>query len=434
MPDSAAVSEPVIWVLVASLLLLLVVVVGTGWYLITLRRDYTKHCAENDGLPLFAISPMGVPAGTIRSLLAIFIVIFSIGFLLLGHLALNRPLPEALTAVLGTVLGFYFGARTGSGASDADSALQQQVENLRKDRDEVVDAQQSEAKNEMLKKIRKGIRMSKSVAVLLPEHLREKYEGVVDKLEKGAKKVEDLAEVGKAVDAVKEAKEVFDVFRKDNPVRATVEKAMQSFGRVLGDVVPPLAVITAVVTIGAKLTGIAYQKWKARILHLPFSPAVIPLAVVDANTAFTLFLGSPLCKAAFRDRLAGQDRPFMLQAMEDFLKSDDYDALWKAYGQPEGPFESRADLEAAIEEFRRAAATLELRVVIAPEAAVAAGGLDPLLTAVDRLHADPEATADLDAVVTVFEGLQQSDEPAETILEKVTAEIAAAEPEPAPTA
>ena len=83
--------------------------------------------------------------------------------------------------------------------------------------------------------------------------------------------------------------------------------------------------------MGANLTGIAYQKWKARILYLPFSPAALPPASIDANTGFVLFLKSPTLKEAFRPELEANDR-----------------------------FESRAAFEKGVDEFRRAVADLEL--------------------------------------------------------------------------
>ncbi len=63
--------------------------------------------------------------------------------------------------------------------------------------------------------------------------------------------------------------------------------------------------ISALAGVSTKLAGVAYQKWKASILHLPFSPAVIPLDVVDANTGFVLFLNSPIFKKAFVRELEG---------------------------------------------------------------------------------------------------------------------------------
>ena len=257
----------------------------------------------------------------------------------------NFEFPDALTGVLGAVIGFYFGSRS---SSRGEEALSNQVKQLQADRSQFV-AERNQAVGErdkavtkrnrvtaereqavterdkaiaereqaiaekdtgqtdtLLKKVQKGINLTKTVATLLPKNVRNKYDDLIDKLEQGVKTVEDLKK-SNVTEAAAKAAEAFGLFKTSNPVRDIVEKASKSFGRVLGSAVPSFAIISAVVGVSAKLVGVVYQKWKARILHLPFSPAVVPLEVVDANTGFSLFLQSPIFKSAFIKELEEND-------------------------------------------------------------------------------------------------------------------------------
>lgn len=405
---------PIIFVVVVSLLLV-GTLLGLLWYLYRLRDQFFLACQESGDLALFASHPMGLPVGSVRSTLALVIVVISVGYIII-----NQDIPNALTAVLGTVLGFYFGTRSVSGRTQADEVLENEVERLKTARNEVVEGQQEGEVVTMLERIRKGITMTKTVIGVLPHELRGRYEKLVEKMEQGAETVRDLADGGNLSAAVERAKSIFDAFKTGNPVKERVAQAMQSFGRVLGTTLPSLGLIGGIVKVGANLTGMAYQKWKARILHLPFSPAVLPPALVDANTGLVLFMKSPVLKEAFRPELEGNDRPFMEEATHAFLREERMDALWTAY---KDRFESRAAFEEGVEAFRRAAADLELEEAIEADQLADVGGYGTLTAAVDRLHQDDEARADLDAIVTIFEGLQRSGEPVLSILDKVKNEV-----------
>src|SRR6266571_3204416 len=69
-----------------------------------------------------------------------------------------------------------------------------------------------------------------------------------------------------------------------------------------------------------------YEHWRARVLGLPFSPAVMPPAVVDASTGFTLLIQSEILKEAFAPELQNNDRPFMATLVKDFLEQGDLEA------------------------------------------------------------------------------------------------------------
>lgn len=399
---------------IGTIIYVVVVIGGFLWYMYRLQNRFFEGCKDEQHMALFFESPAGLPAGTVRSILALIIVTIALYFIVIGTFT-GIGFPETLTTILGTVIGFYFGARSSSKGTDKGQL--DQIKSYQKDRDNAL----SEQGGTLLKKIEKGISMTKVAVNLLPDDLKKKYSGIVGKLEQGMSSAKDLSKLGSAMQAVKKAQEVFEDFKKDNPVKDIVQKASLSFASVLGGSIPPVAIIGAVVTVGTALAGVAYQKWKSRILHAPFSPADTPLKVVDANTGFTLFLQCAIFKKAFMPELEENDRPFIGSAVEKFLGPTDKTQLWNQYKER---FESIEQFEAGLEEFRRAAVDLEIKKEIPPELLAEVGGYENLVASIDKIHGNPEAKADLDAVFTVAQGLQQKGEPVKSIFEKVREEIA----------
>jgi hypothetical protein len=401
-----------------SVVILLAIVVLFILYMFYLQRQFLKACQASKQLSEFVQAPAGLPPGTVRSILTLMLIAFSLYLLTLVAFGEAETFPQTLAALLSTVIGFYFGSRTASKA--ADQAKLEQVKQLETARDQAVTDKQEGQTTTLLKKIQKGLAMTKIAADLLPESIRKKYGSTIAKLEQGVETVESLTKIGDRSEALSKADQIFTVFKEENPVRDLFQKATVSFGRVLGTAVPAAALISTVVVIGTKLVGAAYEKWRARVLHAPFSPAVIPLQVVDANTGFTLLLKCPIFKAAFKTELEANDRPFMTSATHAFLGGEKTEVLWAKY---KDRFESRGEFESGLEEFRRAVADLELRQDIEPQLVAEVGGYDELVRSLDQIHADPEARADLDTLIAITEGLQEGGEPVKAIFDKVRQEV-----------
>lgn len=417
IPANAPVPVSTAW-LISTMLFLLLITGGFLGYMYVLQRRFFEACKAEKQMALFFESPAGLPVGTVRSVLALLIVTVSLYFIVLQAFR-GLSFPESLTALIGAVIGFYFGGRSAASRGE-DGALQGQVTQLQTERDQAVAEKGAGQAEALLQKVQKGIALSKAAAAILPASVRGKYDDTITQLEQGVSLVEGLSRAGNAAEAVTKAEELFGLFKAGNPVRDLVERASRSFGRVLGSAVPSLAVIGGIVGVSSKLVGVAYQKWKARILRLPFSPAVIPLEVVDANTGFVLFLRSPIFKNSFARELEANDRPFMESAVREFLRQEDTEALWARY---KDRFESRGQFEEGMEEFRRAAADAELKRTVDPALLAEAGGYEPMMSAVDRISADPEAQADLDALVTVSEGLGRQGEPVKAVFDKALEEV-----------
>src|SRR5215471_4465329 len=90
----------------------LVVLLGVLFaYMWFLQYRYYTTCKEQNNLMLFSQSPAGLPVGTIRSVLALLIVIVGLSLTIISVFN-GRSVPETITALLGTIIGFYFGSRS----------------------------------------------------------------------------------------------------------------------------------------------------------------------------------------------------------------------------------------------------------------------------------------------------------------------------------
>jgi hypothetical protein len=398
-------------------LIFLVVVLAVFFvYMWFLQRRYFSACQSQQDLLLFSQSPAGLPSGTVRSVLALLIVTLGLLLIVLSFFQPDRRnAPETITALLGTVIGFYFGSRSAGGGGDLDG----QVQELQTQRNEAVKEKDTSTAHTLISKIQKGVALTRTVAAILPQDVREKYEGVAGKLEQGLEVVQTLS-AGNPAEAINKGVEIFNEFRAENPVKDIVRRALGSFASVLPAAVPQLALITTVVGVTATLIGVTYERWRARVLDLPFSPVAIPPPVVDANTGFTLMIQSDTLKRAFARELADNDRPVMVTVVKTFLEQGDLEALWKQYP---GRFESRQEFETAVDEFRRAAADIDLRSTIDPTLVAPVGGYDRMVAALQEIQKTDQSKADLDALILAVEAIKEKGGAPKDVFDKVFQEV-----------
>lgn len=400
------------WIRMAAGVVLLFLTVGAvAWFLFRLRREFYQGCKDDGQLAIFAQSPLGLPSGSVRSSLALIIVVFAVGYIII-----SGKTNEALMAVLGSVLGFYFGSQTASKQGGLGGVVETQMNQIKTDKEK----QTVDKVNGLLKDIDKGLALSKVAVNVLPADAKKKCEKLIERLDVGYNAVKGLIDDGKVDDAASMAQDLFNSFKGDNPAKDVVSRALSSFGKVLGSGPSALAIVGTIVGVGSRLSGIFYDKWKARILHAPFSPAVFQPAVVDASTGFVLLAKCPTFKETFIKQLEAQDAAFMDDAARTFLFESDPEKIWQKY---KAHFESRADFERGLEEFRRVAADREISAAVEAPLVSAVGGYENLVETIDSLHEDPDATGDLDALVTVFETLQRNGKSPEAVFAKVKSEV-----------
>jgi hypothetical protein len=127
---------PSLYVVGAVILFCAGIAFGLGRYAWTLRRDMVTlvntaprdPAATTDRLTIFRDAPLGMPEGSVRGIIALAIVLVAMPALVLNK-ALGLSSTGELGTILGGVLGFYFGTRSGGG--DAEAARRQADTNLR---------------------------------------------------------------------------------------------------------------------------------------------------------------------------------------------------------------------------------------------------------------------------------------------------------------
>lgn len=401
--------------LLLTLGIMAAVVIAFLLYLRHLQKTFLDTCVKEKQLALFFQSPAGLPEGTIRGVIAMLIVTASMLFLALP----DNKFPDVLGGILGTIIGFYFGARGGQG-KDGDSAVLQQAKDATTERDKAISQQQESKTDSMLETLSTGVDMARAVAGLLPKEVGSKYVELADKVEKGVNVAKGLMGDGNIADALKAVTKTQSTLDQDAPLTDIVGSAVKTFGATLGTFMPPAALIAAVVAGTVKLTGIFYQKWKARILHMPFSPAAgLTLEPVDDNTGFMLLRQSPLFRAAFQAQL--ENPKFLKDAVNDFIGNANPDQLFEKYAEL-GVFQTIQQFEEGLDQFHRAAADRELKsLILARDPAMfgSTGGYESVMQAIDKLHENPDALKDLDSLIVVTEKLQAEDKPVAGMITKI---------------
>ncbi len=398
---------------VASVAFLLMVVGMFGCYMFYLQKKFLEACREDKQLPMFFDKPAGLPKGSIRSILTMMIIIFSL-YVFVISLATGIEFPQALSAVLSVIIGFYFGNRS---ASVEDKSLTNHL----KEKLGHVQAEKDESKaGQIIRKVNKNVKLLKTVLSILPKEKRKQYEPLLNTLETGTKAAEALMGTGAFGDAAKKVEKLYETFKKENPLKSLVSKASVSFAAVASGV-PPLAIVGVIVAGGAVLAGVSYSRWKARILNMPFSPGAAPLKSVDADTGYALLMDCPVLKAAFEKQLRSRDGVFLEKAMTDFF-SRETDDLWSEYGN-QYPFDSYEAFEEGIQQFRMLAATDQVEQEVDPALFGEVGGYQNFMTIMDQLRENNEAAADLDLLVETVDSLKKTDEPIVSIFEKVKKEV-----------
>ena len=402
---------------------LLLTLGGLVLYLYRLRVEFYAACRETGNLRLFADCPMGLPIGSVRSTLALVIVLFAVGYI--GVTGTTDP-PQFMTAVVSTVLGFYFGSRSSSDsrkditsvvetmgerpllstAETSTPSTEQPSDSSSAEPTTASPPNRQEAK-ELLARLKEGLSITEVARSVLPQSLRQRFSSLTNTLQNGVDTVQGLLEVDDVGDALQQGKALLERFRKDNPVRTTIERAMGTFGNVLQAAVKPLPLIGSIVNVAATAKTELYDRWRARILHLSFEPADLPIERVDANTGFTLLVNTPVMKEAFREELEANDRSFLEDTAEELLSTGELESLWENYSDR---FDSRQQFEEGVAALRRAAADLELKEELDASLFEEVGGYEQTVTAIDELHGDEAAKGDLDAIVTIFEALRGADQ------------------------
>ncbi len=274
--------------------------------------------------------PLGVPEGSIRALLSIFIVV--LGFLLL---ALQRPLGlgsgEALTGFIGAVISFYFAARTGEQARQVAESAADAARQAAGAADRATSAAATAAAEpaapadtpDWQDRLRDAQGRLQSLRALLAaagtlgvgsgalagaDRALARVDGLLGRIapviggqadaatlgrlaEEAGAALQDLGDLGPVGDAVADAMATVGRVAADSaPIAGALGGLMGGAGALAG----PAGLVAAVVVggIGLVRDRERFERWKAAMLDTPLDLGLLP-PVVDANLAAAALLRSP---------------------------------------------------------------------------------------------------------------------------------------------
>jgi hypothetical protein len=254
----------------------------------------------------------------------------------------------------------------------------------------------------------------------LPESLRGSATTVIGKVQGGLQVVEGLQASGNMGEAVEKAIGLAQEVSKGGGIAVLLAKATGSFGVALGGAVPPLSLAISVATIATRLSGAAYERWIARVMAAPYTPALFPPTVIDANTGLVLLRKSPRLAAAFAPEIQRGDRAFILEFVQLALSEAGSEAVRDQHLER---FATLQEIDEALDQFQQAAIELEVSKDLTNEMAADVGGVEPLMRAIDRINVNPEARADMDALVLMVDKLQQAGQPVEKLVREAQQEV-----------
>lgn len=441
-----------IYILLLSLIVLTAVLIIYVWGL----RDKMSNAmaAGNvDGsaratlLTAYNDLPLGVPRGSVRAVLAMIIVFGSIAFLALSMMTGGQyKFPEALTGILGAILGFYFGK---GGAGEDGQAVQAVAaanadtrDALAKANDATTQAKDAQAKvdsttqmltdttqtltdvqtkhDELAKdrldgitsKLQDAVGVGNAIGNLLPGSFGAAVKEATGTLGGTLNAVNDLRH-GDLAGAVQQASTLLDKAAPNMPVVSVLAKAAQLIGPVLGGAFPPIALITTLVGVGSKLSAIAYARWVARIMDQPYTPEQFSPTVFDSNAAVSLIMQVPALAKALGPQLQAGARDVALDVVRLALAPDGGAALLAKYPEAFAGLD-QASIDGIVRDLQKASLDYVLAKDLPPDAGAAIGGTTAMLQGIDKIRANHDASAGLDAVMTAVTALKRSGKNPET--------------------
>ncbi len=377
--------------------------------------------------------PLGVPRGSIRAVLAIIIVFGSIAFLAISMLKGDEyKFPDALTGILGAILGFYFG----KGNSDDGQAVQAVVAANADARDSQTKANEATARAQVAEtqvgavsqsladvqakhddlasshldritgNLQEAASIGQTLSTLLPGSFGKTVGEAAGALSGTLTTITELRK-GDLADAVQQAGTLLTQATPNLPVVSVLTQAAQVIGPVLGTAVPPAAFITTILGIGSKLSAAAYTRWIARIMDQPYTPEQFSPTVFDSNTAQSLITQVPALTQALGPQIEAGGNDVALEVVQLALTADGAASLAAKFPEAFTGM-APATLDQAVRDLQKAALDFVLAKDLSPDAGAPLGGNTAMLQAIDKIRASPSASAGLDAVMTTVTALRQA--------------------------
>ena len=437
----------VVLVLLVIVFVILAVRSQTIYRNVTLKRLEALQATRNDrgtaGADRLAFDfeapPLAMPGGTVRAVIAVTIVLVSLG---LAAIVIGAPLagagegqrlPEIISAVLGTVLGFYFGTRGNAETKEAlreatrqthetqrqtQEAQNRTLEKLGDERARVAaggaGAVEPEPDPSLLESVRSNARQvvdaAAAIAALLPAAHGTRLKQTVSAASAGLELADKLFGKGEPTQALHEARRA--EARAEGSFADLISDAIDGVVPVVGGIVPGGAVVLGLVRLGAGLTGQAYERWRNQIVGAPHAAELFPPTAVSADVAMLLVRQIPLLRDLFAAELERGDRRFFTEFKDLALTENGAAEAARRFAERDATIDTTA-LAAAVDTFR-GLVRQELVLNDVPSDLLPRGEVERVLGAVDQMATgaddDPalaRGLAEVHKLVLVIEQLNE---------------------------
>lgn len=337
--------------------------------------------------------PLGLPEGTIRSILALIVAVVGLPILLFsGVLKISHEVNGYINGIVTGVFGFYFGTRTAGASSKALGQIataQNQAQQAKDERDNA-QAEATQAKTLAANAQAQALGATRHAAAVTRA---TDFDTTLDELSRQASLASTVLDViapalpsgmlpPSVTQAVSTAQRALDAVRGVTKEAAndgqlqSIQKAVNTLtdaaggssalGTLLIKAAPmlsesdlsgltPTSALATLLSVGARLGSVAYQRWHARVLAAPLASGLIEFGTVTPEDVHAALLNAPIFASEFAEE---KERPGFDADLADTVLSDDaIDHLWTQYGggtPGQAPlFQDRGELEKGLLQFQQ---------------------------------------------------------------------------------
>ena len=363
-------------------------VVGRFFMLVTHQNMTPEVLASLKDLPL------GLPEGTVRSVLALIVAVIGLPILLFsGVLQLSTEVMGYINGIITGMFGFYFGTRSGTVSSQALNQIataQGQAQDAQQQRDSA-QADATAAKADTAAAQAQAATATQHAATVQRSSDFNTTLGTVSRQASIASTVLDViapalppgllpSSVTNAVSAAKTALDAVKGLTGDtatddhlqmlqnaaaaltggsgggSALGALITKAGPMLSAIGGSGIAPAAAVAVLLSVGTRLGSAAYQRWRTRVLAAPLASGLIEFGTVTPDEAHAALQDAPIFLQAFAEE---KERPgFDADLADAVLRDDVLDRLWARYGGGTpghaALFQDRGELQKGLLQFQQA--------------------------------------------------------------------------------
>ena len=405
-----------------TIVALLVFFVGLSFagFLVWVVGRYFALVSSGKELTSLKDLPMGLPEGSIRSLLAMIVAVVGIPLLVFSEaMGLKNGVSGYLNGIITGVFGFYFGTRAAGSSGQALSQIadaKNRADQAEDDRDDAVaaaDAAKSEAAASKqqadaatrasgftgtVAKLNREVGVATTIldeiAPALPDGILPS--GLNTALNDARTALDTVKGVtsGTVSDAQSQVLQtaITAIAGSGNGSSASLGALIKSASPMLSSLAIPgigaVTALTALISVGFKLGDAQFARWRARVLAAPLAHGLIEFGTVTPDDAHASLLSAPIFAKAFAEE---QDRPgFYADLADAVLRDDAVERLWASYGvSKEGQpalFTDREQIQSGLTEFNQV-------LLAARSASDMPDGLPPEVTTALSQASDPQIRA-----------------------------------------